>query len=198
MSIALKSDGFMFGDVYIPPFNLYEGNYVVLNYDAVFDFQKDYLLREILSASKKNDAIQTSFLFVSLYEPWTYESRSFVNYGEKTVENYLLDVKLMTNVKGICERLGLKPKMKLNTLAGTDKKLLAIEAAYSKTSHIVLNTAGIDPLGIERVYNRLEEEIIKGGTVIEIEYSHAYQRAAFKDEITINAKNNKKLQRVSQ
>lgn len=77
----------------------------------------------------------------------------------------------------------LKPNTKVDSLAGTYRRLLSIYTALSWTNNIALDFAGVDPEGGKRIYTLMKKITGNGGSII------LYDRYdEFKDDCTLFVK----------
>jgi len=67
------------------------------------------------------------------------------------------------------KEMEIDPDTDIYSLGGSKRTLLALEAAYSKSRSVIVSTSGMDPLGIERLQDRIEKEH-DNGILIELNY----------------------------
>ena len=78
-------------------------------------------------------------------------------------------------IKAILEDLKIDPATNIYSLGGSQRKLLSLEVAYSKSKNIVISTSGLDYSGIERIKERITKEL-KEGCLVEINYLNSKGR----------------------
>ena len=60
----------------------------------------------------------------------------------------------------------IKPYTKINTLAGTPRKMLSLFATLSRTNKIVFDLLGQDPSGAEKILDIVYDYVNQGGAAI--------------------------------
>lgn len=88
-----------------------------------------------------------------------------------TIQRY---IKIVSNPAGelpqkIYELMGAEPSRKINTLAGTPRKLLTVAATFSWTNNIIFELTGVDPVGGQKVYDLVKSQIGSNGAAILID-----------------------------
>ncbi|WP_341902976.1 hypothetical protein [Fluviicola taffensis] len=159
---GIRTDAF-----YIPPFDLKEGEIVVIYLsNGPHFFQTEMFLKDIFSGSKKNENVEVyeKLTFVEHFiEPKFRRLFRPVTVGEYLKKNADLESPFATR---IYENKWIHKKRKVNELAGTPRKLVSLYATLSKTSDIIFDLTGVDPKGAEEVFGIVREVVRKGGSAI--------------------------------
>ena len=78
--------------------------------------------------------------------------------------------------------MNIDPKINIYRLGANERKLLSLEAAYSKSKNIIISTAGLDYNGIEKIRSRIKRGI-NTGSLIELSSPSSRGREYLFDEL---------------
>lgn len=159
---GIKTDTF-----YIPPFDLNEGEFVVL---YLFNGQHlpeiEMYLKNIFCGRSKNEnvVVHKPLTFVDHFiEPELRRLFHPVTVGAYLKKKANFDSPFATK---IYEIEWINKKTKVNALAGNPRRLLSLYTTLSKTNNIVFDIAGQDPQGAEETYKIVKEMVKNGGSAI--------------------------------
>ena len=165
--MLIKNNGIKADTYYIPPFDLNEGEIVVLylfNGQHFYDTEK-YLKDIFIGNSRnKNVVVNQKLAFVEHFiEPKIRSLFYPITVGEYLKKNSNLKSPFASK---IYEIEWINEKTKVNTLAGNPRRLLSLYATLSKTKNIVFDLVGQDPKGAEETYKIVKDVVNKGGSAI--------------------------------
>ncbi|MFD1601307.1 hypothetical protein ACFSJW_23185 [Flavobacterium artemisiae] len=152
---------------YIPPFNVREGDFVVIRLDnhAVSTYVEEKLIA-IFTGKEKHEN-------VTIYKPYTFvkhfrESRFKDRFFPATVGEYLSK---NANPKSefaskIYEINWINKKTHINRLEGNNRKLISLYSVLSKTNNIIFDLAAQDWEGMEHAAKIVKDEIEDNGSAI--------------------------------
>lgn len=151
----------------VPAFDLNEGEIIVLYlYNGAHFYNTEMFLKEIFCEEAKhpNVLVHKKMTFVEHIKESNFR-RIFwpITVGEYLRKNADLSSPFS---KKIFEIEWMTNKIKVNTLAGTPRRLLALYAALSKTKNIVFDLGGVDPAGCEFAMQVVQEAVKEGGSAI--------------------------------
>lgn len=170
--MILESKGIKTDRYYIPPFELRDGEIVVIYLNGGAHFC-DLLteLVDIFTGKTKNGS-------VNIFRPLTFVERfkepAFRRlFYPVTVREYL---KRNANSKGnfatkIYDNKYITKETKVQSLGGNPSKLLCLYSTLSKATDIVFDVAGLDPQGAIETYQIVKENIKNGGSAILIDWT---------------------------
>lgn len=169
--MLIECKGIRTEDYYIPPFTLKKGEMLVLNLQNGMHFYNlSMQLKDIFSGKVKHErvAINSALSFVDYFKEPAWRRALY----PVTVKEFL---KKNSNTKNrsadkIYDIKWITGATKVNTLAGSPRKLLTLYATLSKTKHIVFDLSGIDPRGTEEIFNIVKEEIKNDGAAILLDH----------------------------
>ncbi len=161
-SKGIKTDNF-----YIPPFELNEGEIIVMGlFGGQHFYETCMYLKDIFSGITVNPS-------VTVHRPLTFvehfiEPRLRQMFYPVSVGEYL---KKHANpeshyFKKIYEWHWITPKIKVNSLPGNPRGRLQLFATLSRTNNIVFDLVGQDPIGAEESYAVVKENVKNGGAAI--------------------------------
>lgn len=159
---GIKTDTF-----YIPPFDLKEGEMIVLYlYNGVHFYETEMFLKDIFSGKTKNENVLVHKALTFVEHP--IESKFRRLFLPMSVGKYLKKNADLNNpyAAKIYENKWINKKRKVQALAGTERKLLSLYATLSKTSDIVFDFVAQDPKGVELTYKIVKEVTQNGGSAI--------------------------------
>lgn len=159
---GIKTDTF-----YIPPFDLNNGEIVIIYLFGGGYFHKTAMfLKDIFCNKVKNEniIIHKELTFVPHFiEPNLRRIFYPVTVGEYLKKNANLASPYATKIYEIDQ---INEKTKIKTLIGNRKKLLCLYATLSKTENIIFDLIGQGPQEAEEIYKIIKEIVKKGGSVI--------------------------------
>ncbi|MFH6944942.1 hypothetical protein [Flavobacterium sp. FlaQc-50] len=145
-------------DFIIPAFTINEGEIIIIEILGGAKFRNLTLkLNSIFtnqnSSFKYVEHIQTdsllSFIFPLTVEKYLKNSGSIIFYRNK-----------------IYELNWMKPKIKVNTLAGSPRRILSLYKTLTFTKNIIIDLVGVDPIGGVEIYQILKSNKNKNGATI--------------------------------
>ena len=165
--MLIENKGIRTNTFYIPPFDLNKGEIVVLYLlNGPHFFETEMFLKDIFcdKTMDKNVVVHKNLRFVEHFiEPKLRRLFYPVTVGEYLKKNANLNSPFAAK---IYENKWINQKTKVNTLAGTQRRLLTLYATLSKTKNIVFDMAGQDPLGCGETYKIIKELANDGGAAI--------------------------------
>ncbi|GGF19916.1 hypothetical protein [Flavobacterium limi] len=171
--LLIESKGIRTDQYFIPPFELREGELIIIYLDggSHFDCLKAQLVA-VFTGKEKHENVR-------IYEPLTFASNplreSFFKriFNPITVGSYLkknADLK-SSIVSKIFEIDTFTKKDKVKDLGISEKKRLSLTAVFSKTKNIVFDLRGEGAVYFTKTYEFVKDEIKNGGTAILIDWS---------------------------
>lgn len=170
--MILENKGITIGQYFIPPFDLRDGEIVVLFLYGGPHFQDLAAnLTNIFTGKNVNDAVH-------LNQPLTYVphfSESFLrkHFYPLTVGEYIK--KNAGKNPLYTDRIyhfPISKRTKMNTLSHMHRQLLSLYATLSHTNHIVFDLAGQGPEGADAYYHVVKEIVKQGGAALLLDYSN--------------------------
>ena len=159
---GIKTDTF-----YIPPFDLNEGEIVVLYlFNGQHFYETEIFLKDIFCGRTKDEnvLVHKSLTFVEHFnEPKLRRLFYPVTVGEYLKKNANFDSPYATKIYEID---WINKNKKVNTLAGNPRSLLSLYVTLSKTNNIVFDVVGQDPKGVEETYEIVKKVVKNGGSAI--------------------------------
>jgi hypothetical protein len=170
--LLIESKGIRTDQYFIPPFELREGELVVLYLYGGPHFQsiKTELVNIFIGKIEDENIIVTKPLtYVDYFKESKFRSLFFpVKVDEYLKENANLESKF---IQKIYEIPWINKKMRIKELNWNTKRLLALYATFSKTKYIVFELAGQGPDDAKEMYDIVRNEIRKGGSAILIDWA---------------------------
>lgn len=162
---GLKTDLF-----YLPPFELKANEIVVINiFDGGLFYDTEMFLKDIFTGKTQNEN-------VTVFEPLSFVEHIIEPKLRRllypiTVDKYLRKKASPKSnfYSKIYEIPFITKKTKINSLAGTYRRLLSLYTQLSVTNKIVLDLVGADPMGAEKIYDLIKESANNGGGCILID-----------------------------
>jgi hypothetical protein len=185
--MIIASKGFSVDDFFIENFTLTRGDYLSVDFYSSHDFKVEKKLYKILSGAIKSTNISISENIIPVITPMMKSGPVFLS--RKTAFKYLTENSLLTKeeVMLFLNRLNINPQINIFRLGATERKLLSLEAAYSKSKNIIISTSGIDYSGIDKLRERIGKELTQG-ILIEINYPNSRGREYLFDGLGIRQK----------
>jgi ABC-type multidrug transport system ATPase subunit len=166
--MIIKCDGIIIGKFRIPPFELKQGELIgIFLYNGEHSFDLKMELVTYFTGKKNINGLKV-FENLKFVEHFS-ESKIKRIFKPTSVEEYL---KMNFNfnseeIKKVYEiDKYIKPKTKIQSLAGTPRKLLSLYSTLSNTNKVVFDLAGIDPLGADKILDTVLESVNQGGAAI--------------------------------
>jgi len=165
--ILIKSNGITFRNFYIPPFELFEGEIIVICiYGGEHFFDLEMHLKSIFEGKiqDENVVVNQKLSFVEYIRE--SEFRRIIH--PITVKEYLKKHANLSNhyASKIFDIEWIKPQTKINQLPGNPKKHLSLYSTLSKSNNIMLDIIGQDPKGVIETFKIIEKETQNGGSAI--------------------------------
>lgn len=167
MNTIIENKGIKTGTFYIAPFNLQEGELVVLYlYNGTHFYDTEMFLKDIFcgNTEDKNVTVHTKMTFVEHFK----ESNFRRCFYPTTVGEYLRKNANLRHPfsKKIFETEWITAKTKMSSLSGNPRRLLCLYATLSNTRHIVFDLVAQDPSGADFFIKMVKEAIKNGGSAI--------------------------------
>jgi hypothetical protein len=170
--MIVKSKGIKTDLYYIPPFELRDGELVVIYlYGGAHYYDLKTELGDIFTGKTRNDNVNIfrPLTFVEHFKESTFRRLFYpVTVGEYLNKNANSKNNFATKIYDID---WISKKTKVNTLAGNTRKLLCLYSTLSYTSDIVFDLAGQDPQGALETYKLVKDTIRNGGSGILIDWA---------------------------
>lgn len=170
--LLIESKGIRTKEYLIPPFELREGELVILYLHGGAHFQgiKTELVNIFTGKIKNENVIVTkSLTYVDYFRESKFRSLFFpLRVGKYLKKSGNLESKF---IQKIYEILWINKKTKINELHWNSKRLLSLYTTFSKTKHIVFELAGLGPDDAKENYDIVRNEIRKGGSAILIDWA---------------------------
>jgi len=178
----IKSEGFTINGFHFANFFLASGGYLSIDFQESIDFRIEKILYGILSGNIKMKEVSIMMNIISVITPMMKSGPTL--FYKKTAFNYLKDESSLTpeRIRSLLREINIDPKINIYRLGANERKLLSLEAAYSKSKNIITSTSGLDYNGIERIRNRVGKEI-DNGSLIEITYPTSKGREYLFDDL---------------
>lgn len=165
--MLIRNKGIKTDTYYIPPFDLNEGEIVVLNlFNGQHFYDTEMYLKDIFigNTRNKNVVVNQKMTFVEHF----IEPKIRRLFYPITVGEYLRKKSNLSSpyASKIYEIEWINEKTRINTLAGNLRRLLSLYVTLSKTKNIVFDVVGQDPKGAEEAYRIVKEVLNKGGSAI--------------------------------
>ncbi|WDF63200.1 hypothetical protein [Flavobacterium sp. KACC 22763] len=169
--LVIESEGIRIKEYFIPPFELREGELLVLYLYEGAHFQgiKTELVN-IFTGKIKNENVTVikPLTYVDYFRESKFRSLFFpLRVGEYLKKKANLESKF---IQKIYEIPWINKKTKINELHWNSKRLLSLYATFSKTKHIVFELAGQGPVDAKETYDIVRNEIRNGGSAILIDW----------------------------
>ncbi len=165
--LIIESKGIKTDHYFIPPFELREGELVIiyLGEGAHFYDLKEQLVAIFAGRIKNENVIVTkSLTYVDYFRESKFRSLFFpVRVDEYLRKKANLESKF---IQKIYEIPWINKKTKINELYWNTKRLLSLYATFSKTKYIVFELAGQGSDDAKETCNIVKNEIKKGGGAI--------------------------------
>ncbi|WP_294965112.1 hypothetical protein [uncultured Flavobacterium sp.] len=170
--LIIENKGIRTKEYFIPPFELREGELVILYLygGAHFEIIKTELVR-VFTGKIKNENVNVakSLTYVDYFRESKFRSLFFpVRVGEYLKKKANLESKF---IQKIYEIPWIKKKTKINELHWNSKRLLSLYATFSKTKYIIFELAGLGPVDAKENYDIVRNEIRKGGSAILLDWA---------------------------
>lgn len=173
-NIIITSRGFTVNDFAFESFTVARGEYLSIDFHEIHDFEIEKTLYEILSGKSKLANVSAIEEIAPAITPLMKSGPAFFR---KTSFKYLKEKSLLSDEKinFLLKKMDIDPRINIYKLGANERKLLSLEAAYSKSKNIVICTSDLDYAGIERVRERVAKEL-GSGSLIEINFPNSKGR----------------------
>lgn len=156
----LVCDGMTIDRYFIPPFAVNRGEAVRLQFPSERNgVAAKYRFRDLLLSS--SNAIHPSGTIEVPANPQPGIALLELFHKRTAVEWLRRHAKLsIREAENLLDKVEIGPDTPLCTLAGTPRMLIGIQAAFAaKPAVLVFDTAGLDPLGVQRVLKAVQEQL---------------------------------------
>ncbi len=165
--MIIENKGIKTDKYYVPPFDLDEGEIVVLYLFSGQHFQEtEIYLKDIFTNKTRNENVKINrqLTFVEQFvEPKFRQLFYPVTVGEYLERNANSESNFATRIYA---DKWITNKTRMSTLGSNPRKLLSLYATLSNTSDIVFDLVGQDLQGAEEVYQIVKDNVRKGGSAI--------------------------------
>ncbi|KAF2341204.1 hypothetical protein [Flavobacterium tistrianum] len=170
--LLIESKGIRTKEYFIPPFELREGELVILYLygGAHFHGVKTELVN-IFTGKVKNENVTVikPLTYVDYFRESKFRSLFFpIRVGEYLKKKANLESEF---IQKIYEIPWINKKTKINELYWKSKGLLSLYATFSKTKYIVFELAGLGPVDAKENYDIVRNEIKNGGAAILVDWA---------------------------
>jgi hypothetical protein len=167
MKIVLENKGIKTDTFYVPPFVLYEGEVVVVYLSGGGHYyDTEMFLKDIFcgNTEHKNVIVNKKITFIDYFRESNFRDIFFPS----RVNRYIKKDADLTNpfLVKLFENKYVTRETKMNKLGGTQRKLIRLYVAFSKTKDIIFDLAGLDPQGAELTFKMVKEVVKNGGSAI--------------------------------
>jgi hypothetical protein len=155
-ALRLECTGFSVGDFSVPPFTVSSGQAVCLHIPPALTTGREELLA-ILTGRVVHPALRF-FGSVGRLERPMPRRRWWGRLLDPAVRDWLIAEKGLTpeEAAAVLDRVALPPQMRIGRVGWNERSLLALEAGLlHPPGLLIFDTAGNDPLGVHRVFERL-------------------------------------------
>lgn len=155
-------------DFLIPSFILNEGEIVIIEIPNGVEFQKiSSRLIEILTE------ICSEIKYVEHFKENSFLNKLF----PVTIGGYLKGCNESSIYKNkIYEIEWMKPQIKINSLAGSNRRLLSLYKTLTFSKNIILDLLGVDPIGGIEIYKILKQNQKESGSVILFDSCNEFEK----------------------
>lgn len=163
--MILENKGIKTDNFYVPPFDLHEGEIVVL-YKGINSYDVEVFLKNIFCGKIKHENVilHRKMTFVDFFRESNFRDVFF----PLRVNRYIKKDADLSNpflVKLFGDKYVTR-EAKLNKLGGTQRKLMNLYVTLLKTKDIVFDLNGLDSQGAELTFKLVEEAVKDGGSAI--------------------------------
>ncbi|MCD0466289.1 hypothetical protein [Flavobacterium sp. ENC] len=167
MNIVIENKGIKTDSFYVPAFVLLESEVVVLYlFGGGYYYDTEMFLKDIFCGNIKHENVTTNkrMMFVDYFR----ESNFIDVFFPSKVNRYVKKDADLTNpfLVKLFEDKYVTRKTKMNSLGGTQRKLISLYVAFSKTKDIIFDLAGLDAQGAELTFKLVKEAVKNGGSAI--------------------------------
>ncbi|OOV17038.1 hypothetical protein [Flavobacterium sp. LM4] len=168
--LLIESKGIRTDQYFIPPFELREGDLVLIHLDChvASSYVEEKLIAILAGKEKhKNVRINKPHTFVKHFRESRFKDRFFpATVGEYLSKNANLKSEFANKIYEID---WINKDIKIKTLAGNPRKLISLYSVLSKTNNIIFDLAAQDFEGIEHAAKIVKDEIGNNGSAVLIE-----------------------------
>lgn len=171
--MIIESKGIIKDNFFIPPFELSEGEIIILHLfgGGHYNQLKEYL-KSVFTEKLKNESItiHKPLKFVDYITEPKWRSLFYpITVGEYLQKNANFDSEYATKIYET--NTWITKKTRIDTLAGTPRKLLSLFAQLSNSNNILFDLDGQDPLGATDMYEFVKENVKNGGSGILLDWT---------------------------
>jgi hypothetical protein len=169
--MILQNKGIQTTSFYIPPFDLNEGEIIVINlFNGRHFHETEMFLKDLFISKTKNKNVRLFNLFA--FVEHFFESPFRRLFYPVTVKEYLKKNADLRNsfATKIYEIKWISEKTKVNCLATMPGMLLRLYAALSKKKNIVFDLVGLDPQDAQEIYALVRQNVRNGGSAILLDH----------------------------
>lgn len=185
MKKLCETNGFRAGAVLVPKFVLYQGDWIVLRWPECQGTDSEAALYEVLSGvSHCEEFTRRSKVGVATpFGKWSCELFK----GQHTLGDLLVALppegrnRLELEIKG----RHLSRESPVHHLPGTAKSLACLVLATLSAGIVVFNTSGLDPMGVQKVYGYLADQMKRGLGFIEVQFPGGGQNEAHPVDVRV-------------
>jgi hypothetical protein len=152
----LECAGFTIGDFSVPPFNVRAGQALCVHIPPALTAGREELLA-ILTGRVGHAALRFFGSVGRLDRPMPWR-RWWGGLFDPPVRNWLIGERGLTpeEAAGVLDRVALPATLRIGRVGWNERTLLALEACLLHPPDLLIfDTAGNDPLGVQRVFERL-------------------------------------------
>ena len=167
MNTKIICMGIKIGALSIPSFVLKSGMLLQFHWPLPKGSNEDRLLESALTDKECLPNLQK----------FTLPYRSSIPFWGERIDEIPLKTALITLCKiseiaalQILNKLHLPENILVTSLSFTDKHLLGLEIAWHFSDTIIFDSAGLDMLGVKKVFESIQEKIVQNGSAIHIHY----------------------------
>lgn len=165
--LLIESKGIRTDQYFIPPFEVREGDFVVIRLDnhVVSTYVEGKLIAIFTGKEKhENVTISKPHTFVKHFRESRFKDKFFpATVGEYLSKNANPKSKFASK---IYEIEWMRKDIKVHTLAGNPRKLISLYSLLSKTNNIIFDLAAQDWEGMEHAAKIVRDEIADNGSAI--------------------------------
>lgn len=155
-------------DFLIPSFTLNKGEIVIIKIPNGAEFQK------------------ISFRLIVILTEICSEIKYVEHFKENSFLNKLFPITIGRYLKGcdensiyknkIYEIEWIKPKIKINSILGSKRRLLSLYKTLTFTQNIIIDLVGVDPIGGIEIYKILKQNQEENGSVILFDSCNEFEK----------------------
>lgn len=160
VSVRMTCEGVPIGPLYLPPFQLREREMLCLHLPELLDPKDEKRLEQALTGQPRQAGLNVHSR-VLIARPAIKRNGLSGWFSRPTLRDWLAKNGAMTRsqISGVLSRWDLSPTWRIDQIAGNSRTQLRLELAWAKGAEVVVfSTYGLDPLGVEKVFERVAEQ----------------------------------------